>query len=177
MERKHTHHIIPRHMGGSNSVSNLIELSVEDHAKAHKDLYDEHGLWQDKLAWKMLSGQITASDASKEAQRMGQHLGAKLQPLSAKSKGGRNNTYENRLKAANARYAKHGHIHSNLSEDAKKRYDQGKSIGGLVGGAKCHAKKLGAFKTMLCYECGKISTTRWIKHHGRESGHLIFGAI
>lgn len=31
----HTHHIIPRYMGGSNNESNLIKLSYEDHYIAH----------------------------------------------------------------------------------------------------------------------------------------------
>ena len=31
----HKHHIIPRHLGGSNSISNIIILSVEDHIESH----------------------------------------------------------------------------------------------------------------------------------------------
>ena len=63
------HHIIPRHMGGSNHPSNLIELSVEGHALAHKKLYDKYGRWQDKFASEMLSGQIKSDDARREAAR------------------------------------------------------------------------------------------------------------
>ena len=48
---KHMHHIIPRHIGGSNDTSNLIELTPDEHADAHRKLYEEHGRWQDKLAW------------------------------------------------------------------------------------------------------------------------------
>jgi hypothetical protein len=29
----HFHHIVPKHMGGSNLPENLVELSVEDHAE------------------------------------------------------------------------------------------------------------------------------------------------
>lgn len=29
------HHIIPKHMGGTDSIDNLIELSLDDHYKAH----------------------------------------------------------------------------------------------------------------------------------------------
>lgn len=32
----HKHHILPRFMGGSDDVSNLVELSVSDHFEAHK---------------------------------------------------------------------------------------------------------------------------------------------
>lgn len=55
---KHKHHIIPRHMGGTDDPSNLIELTVEEHAEAHKVLYEEHGHIEDYCAWKGLSGQI-----------------------------------------------------------------------------------------------------------------------
>lgn len=64
----HKHHIIPKHMGGSDDPSNLIELSIEEHAEAHKKLYEEHGKWQDKIAWQTLSGQITHAEAIKQAQ-------------------------------------------------------------------------------------------------------------
>ena len=69
----HKHHIIPRHLGGTNEPSNLVELTIEEHALAHKKLYDLYNRWQDKLAWLGLSGRIgkeeiirmTCSEASK----------------------------------------------------------------------------------------------------------------
>ena len=63
----HKHHIIPKHMGGSDDPSNLIELTVEEHAEAHRKLFEEYGRWQDELAWKGLSQQISCADAVKEA--------------------------------------------------------------------------------------------------------------
>ena len=48
---KHIHHIIPKHAGGTDAPENLVELSIVDHANAHKKLYEEHGKWQDKVAW------------------------------------------------------------------------------------------------------------------------------
>ena len=48
---KHMHHIIPRHAGGTDDPSNLIELTPEEHAEAHRKLYEEHGRIQDKVAW------------------------------------------------------------------------------------------------------------------------------
>lgn len=54
----HKHHIIPKHRGGSNDPSNIIELSVEEHAEAHRILYEQYGNIQDYLAWKGLSGCI-----------------------------------------------------------------------------------------------------------------------
>ena len=54
----HKHHIIPKHMGGTDDPSNIIELTVAEHAEAHKKLYEEHNKLEDKLAWKMLAGRI-----------------------------------------------------------------------------------------------------------------------
>jgi|688.fasta_scaffold00037_201 hypothetical protein len=67
---KHIHHIIPRYMGGTNDPSNLIELSVEEHAEAHKKLWEENGNWQDLIAWKSLSGQISGDDLRREITRL-----------------------------------------------------------------------------------------------------------
>ena len=67
---KHKHHIIPRHAGGTDDASNLIELSIEDHAQAHLNLYEQHGRWQDRVAHQMLSGQISVAEAIKDAQRL-----------------------------------------------------------------------------------------------------------
>jgi len=52
---KHKHHIVPRHMGGTDDPTNLIELSPEEHAEAHRKLYEEHGHWQDYVAWQGLA--------------------------------------------------------------------------------------------------------------------------
>ena len=53
---KHKHHIIPRHMGGSDDTSNLVELTVAEHAQAHKELYEKYGKKEDLCAYYMLSG-------------------------------------------------------------------------------------------------------------------------
>lgn len=56
-------------MGGTDDPSNLIRLSVEEHAEAHRKLYEEHGRWQDYLAWKTLSGLVGKDEAMKEIYR------------------------------------------------------------------------------------------------------------
>jgi hypothetical protein len=53
---KHIHHLIPKHMGGSNDPINLIELSVEEHAMAHYKLYEQYSKKEDLCAYYMLSG-------------------------------------------------------------------------------------------------------------------------
>lgn len=65
----HAHHIVPLHAGGSNEESNIVYLTIEEHAKAHLILFEQHGRWQDKLAWQMLSGQIGKEEGIKIAQK------------------------------------------------------------------------------------------------------------
>lgn len=65
MSTFHKHHIIPRHAGGSDDPSNIIILSLEEHAEAHKKMWEEHGRWQDKVAWLCLSQMITKDEAAR----------------------------------------------------------------------------------------------------------------
>lgn len=44
-------------MGGSDDPSNLIELTREEHAKAHMKLYEQYGKKQDLGAYYLLTGQ------------------------------------------------------------------------------------------------------------------------
>jgi hypothetical protein len=64
----HLHHIIPKHMGGTDDPSNLIELTVAEHAEAHRILFEKYGMWQDEIAWKGLAGIIGHEEAVKRAQ-------------------------------------------------------------------------------------------------------------
>ena len=54
----HKHHIIPKHVGGTDDPSNIIVLTIEEHAEAHRVLYEKYGRTEDRLAWLGLSGQI-----------------------------------------------------------------------------------------------------------------------
>ena len=108
---KHKHHIIPKHMGGTDDPENLIELTIEEHAEAHRILFEKYGKWQDKLAWEALSSQIGKEEIIKQllsnagksvAQKCKElNLGiftndvelkkhwSSLQPIEAKIKGGK----------------------------------------------------------------------------------------
>ncbi len=77
--KTHKHHIIPKHMGGTDDPSNIVELTIEEHAEAHKLLWENHRCWQDEIAWKALSGRIGKEDIIREIQRK-THLGKKKKP-------------------------------------------------------------------------------------------------
>lgn len=59
----HKHHIIPKHMGGSDDSTNLVELTVEEHAEAHRLLWEQHGNEYDRIAWLSLTKQIDCAEA------------------------------------------------------------------------------------------------------------------
>lgn len=67
----HKHHILPKHMGGSNNPSNIIEVTVEQHAELHRLLWEQHGLWQDYIAWQGLSGRMNKEEIIREKIRLG----------------------------------------------------------------------------------------------------------
>lgn len=76
----HKHHIIPKHAGGSDDPSNLIELTVEEHAEAHRILFEQYGRYQDYYAWKGLEGSIGKEDILKgimNSDKMKSHLSKK----------------------------------------------------------------------------------------------------
>ena len=75
----HKHHIIPKHAGGTDDPTNIIELTVEDHADAHKKLYEKYNRWQDYLAWQGLSGRMGKEDIIR-AKTSAAHKGKKLTP-------------------------------------------------------------------------------------------------
>lgn len=53
----HIHHKIPRYRDGTNHPDNLVQLSLEDHAKSHLELYEEFKDPRDLTAYKLLLGQ------------------------------------------------------------------------------------------------------------------------
>lgn len=52
---RHKHRIIPGHMGGTYTPTNVVLLTVAEHAEAHKILFETHGYWQDRVAWQGLA--------------------------------------------------------------------------------------------------------------------------
>ncbi len=62
-------------MGGTDHPDNLIELSVEEHAEAHRMLFEKYGHWQDYVAWqglaKLMSKEEIVADILSHAGKKG----------------------------------------------------------------------------------------------------------
>lgn len=58
----HTHHIIPKHMGGTDDHSNLVILSIDEHAEAHRVLYEKYGKIEDLWAFQLLTYNLNYHD-------------------------------------------------------------------------------------------------------------------
>lgn len=55
---KQKHHIVPKHMGGTDDPSNLVYLTIEEHAEAHRKLWETYGKIEDKVAYMGLLNMI-----------------------------------------------------------------------------------------------------------------------
>jgi hypothetical protein len=55
---KHKHHITPKHRGGTNDQSNLVEITLTQHAMFHYCEWKLHGKRADYVAWKRLVGNL-----------------------------------------------------------------------------------------------------------------------
>ena len=87
---KHKHHIIPKHMGGTDEPSNLMEVTVEEHAELHLALYLNHGAWEDWIAYRGLAGIIGREEIVREQQSRASikgNTGRKRPDLAAYNKG------------------------------------------------------------------------------------------
>lgn len=143
---KHWHHIIPRHMGGTDDPSNLVELTVEEHAEAHRKLYEEQGHWQDYVAWQGLAKLNENFDAAKEAIKFGGKKGAKIS----------NDKWKDPI----------------YKEQRLKRWKE--SMNGKWGNSPCLGKKgaenLFAKEFLITHPDGKIELVKSLKMWCEENG-------
>ena len=67
----HIHHLVPKHMGGTDDPSNLFKCTVDQHAELHLALYLQHGLREDWIAYHCLSGQMGKEEFMLEKCKLG----------------------------------------------------------------------------------------------------------
>lgn len=65
---KHEHHIIPKYEGGSDDPSNIVELTVTQHAMWHFAEWQRKGRWEDEKAWRGLAGIISHEEVLHQVQ-------------------------------------------------------------------------------------------------------------
>lgn len=73
----HIHHIIPKHMGGTDDPSNLVKVTLEQHINLHKQLWEDLGDIRDFYAWKGLEGRLSKEDRIRLRCSLGGKLGGK----------------------------------------------------------------------------------------------------
>jgi hypothetical protein len=145
---KHKHHIIPKHMGGTDNPDNLVELTVEEHAEAHRLLYEEYNRIQDKRAWlglaRIMSGKeiiadILSSPKSEEhKQKISRALKGRSAPWALGNKNasvlkGRTMKEETRQKIANSKIGKErtdmfGNTYATVLKGRKKTEEHKKAV-------------------------------------------------
>lgn len=54
-------------MGGTDDPSNIQRLTLQEHADAHRLLWEAYGKLQDKVAWLMLSGRTEEAEVARRA--------------------------------------------------------------------------------------------------------------
>lgn len=109
-------------MGGTDDISNLVELTIEEHAEAHRLLWEQHGLYEDYLAWIGLSKMVS----KQEHIRMVQSYAAKKR---LKEKGNPFTGTRTRFNfAANSEFQKKVTELSMLPESIEKRKQKYKEI-------------------------------------------------
>jgi hypothetical protein len=170
----HIHHIIPKHMGGTDEPDNLIELTIEEHAEAHRKLYEEHKNEYDRIAWLSLSGQINISEAKRLAQKEGAKLGAKISNEKRRLNGNTIGDWNRET----------GHVRTIATKEScqkggsaagKKLIENGKwkeiqSLGGKIGGKI--ASQIVAKQRWKCNDCDFISTPGGVGNHQRKTKHI-----
>lgn len=171
----HKHHIIPRHMGGTDEPDNLIELSIEAHAEAHKKLYEEHGNEFDLIAYRGLSGQITMTEATKLAQLAGLKKGGDIARANRNATGNHIGKWSKET----------GHVYTIATIDGMKkggskvgkmlvetgRWKAIQSMGGKIGGKI--ANEIMRKQTWLCLECGKVAIPSALGWHMKKQNHVL----
>lgn len=91
-------------MGGTDEKSNLVELSVEGHAEAHRKLYEEHGNWQDYLAWQGLLKLLTTEECGLVAVKKGYQKSRAAMTDVEKNRRNGNHTLKNKVGLFDQKY-------------------------------------------------------------------------
>ena len=104
-------------MGGTDDPENIVELTAEEHAEAHRILYNKYGKQEDYVAWKGLEKQIGKEELFIKTSSIG-GLNNKNKPKS--------DAHKQKISDAN----KGGMSHWNNGDIDKKKQNLSKSMKG-----------------------------------------------
>jgi hypothetical protein len=150
---KHKHHIIPKHMGGTDDPSNLVELTIQEHADAHKKLWEEHKNHWDRIAWLALSGAVHTSEVSK----LVQYEACKRAGIaSAKGRQAKGESIEHWIQ-------KNGQPYKFSKEDCIKGAKKAGKIGAKVMNSQI----------WMCLECGYAHRPASLGWHMKRQNHIL----
>lgn len=130
---KHKHHIIPRHAGGTDDPSNIVELTVEEHAEAHRLLYEKYNRKQDLAAFLGLSGLASKKEIYEIIleDRRGKPLSSEVKEKISKSLTGRPIKWADKISAAHKSIDHRwlfGNAHAKGNAGKKKSLEHRKNI-------------------------------------------------
>lgn len=182
----HLHHIIPRHAGGTDDPSNLIRLSIPEHAEAHRQLYEQFGRDEDRLAWMALSGMIGKEQIIREAMLIGAKKGGVIGGLRGGLAGQgkkKPDGFGDKLSARNTGEGNSQYGHIRTPEEKLVRSISVKQHIEMAGGAdtwqgtanlknsnieRMNAGTHPSQKTWTCEHCGKSSRGmgNYVRYHG-----------
>lgn len=158
-------------MGGTDDPSNLILLTVEEHAEAHRKLFEQHGKWQDNVAWKALSGAIGKEEIIYEIHKkmnLGKVASTETREKQAAAKRGRKISSE---------HAKALHTGRKNSKNSKEhnlvlsRVHTGKKMSEEQIKKSVETRKANNDTTKIASIAGKISAEKYKKDPERQKMH------
>lgn len=158
-------------MGGSDDPSNIIELTVEEHAEAHRLLYEKYGRWQDQVAWKALSGMIGKEEIIHEIHKktnLGRYPSAEVREKMAMAKRGR------KISAEHAKALHDGRRNSKNSKEhneAIRKVRLNRPITEEHKKILSEKRKKHPDKNKMASMAGKISSDRYKSDPQRQKAH------
>jgi hypothetical protein len=175
---KHKHHIIPKHAGGTDDASNIVELTVPEHAEAHKKLWELYGRDEDFVAWQGLSKMIGKEEIIRQVQSLAGKKRMRLHGNPGKGKKIGGNFAINKVNQEKAEKLAHS---PQASKKRKQSYENIKHQQGhknsQFGTKWCileTAKDLTDRKKFSIIPEGYITTTEW-KERKKDKSNAAYG--
>lgn len=175
---KHKHHIIPKHAGGTDDAFNIVELTVSEHAEAHKKLWELYGRDEDFVAWQGLSKMIGKEEIIRQVQSLAGKKRMRLHGNPGKDKKTGGNFSINKANQQKAEKLAHS---PQASKKRKQSYENIKHQQGQknsqFGTKWCileTAKDLTNRKKFSIIPEGYITTTEW-KERKKDKSNAAYG--